>query len=52
LLGDNQGGKAVLQRHPDQVQAFALPEAEMDIDTAEDFKGLTQHPDGPRAAAR
>lgn len=51
-LGDNQGGKAILQRHADRVQAFPLPEAEMDIDTAEDFKRLTQHPAGPPATAR
>jgi molybdenum cofactor cytidylyltransferase len=41
-LGDNQGGKAILLRHANQVQGFDLPEAEMDVDTAEDFVRLEQ----------
>jgi len=39
-LEDTQGGKAILNRHPDQVQAFPLPEAEMDVDRPEDFERL------------
>ena len=37
---DSQGGKALLNRHADQVQAVAMPEAEIDLDTMEDFKRL------------
>ncbi len=40
-LGDSQGGKAILNRHADQVLAFDLPEAEIDLDTPDDFKRLT-----------
>lgn len=39
-LRDSQGGKAVLGRHPDDVCAFPLPEAEVDLDTMEDFRRL------------
>ena len=42
-LGDSQGGKAILNRHPDQVHAFDLPEAEIDLDTMEDFRRLSRH---------
>jgi molybdenum cofactor cytidylyltransferase len=41
-LDDSQGGKAVLNRHPDQVHAFDLPDAEIDLDTMADFKRLSQ----------
>jgi molybdenum cofactor cytidylyltransferase len=40
-LPDSRGGKWIMHRHPDQLQTVAVPEAEMDIDTVEDFKRLT-----------
>jgi molybdenum cofactor cytidylyltransferase len=43
-LEEGQGGKAILSRHPDQVAAFALPEAAVDVDTAEDFDRLLKSP--------
>jgi len=36
-LSDDQGGKAVIRRHPDEVEEFNLPEAAIDIDTEDDF---------------
>ena len=36
-LGDDQGGKAIIQRHAADVEAMELPEATFDIDTEADF---------------
>jgi molybdenum cofactor cytidylyltransferase len=41
-LGDAQGGKAIVNRHRDQVKSFPLPEGEMDVDTPADFARLTE----------
>jgi molybdenum cofactor cytidylyltransferase len=41
-LEDQQGGKTVLARHPNQVTGFHLPEAEVDVDTMDDFNRLTK----------
>jgi molybdenum cofactor cytidylyltransferase len=40
-LADAQGGKAILNRHADQVHAVEMPEAEIDLDTMQDFRRLT-----------
>jgi molybdenum cofactor cytidylyltransferase len=39
-LGDAQGGKAILHRHANQVHAFDLPEAAIDLDTSDDLQSL------------
>jgi molybdenum cofactor cytidylyltransferase len=39
-LPDAHGGKAIIQRHADQVLAFPLPQAETDLDTMEDVRRL------------
>ena len=39
LEGD-KGAKAVLKKHPESVEVFFLPEAEIDIDTQADFEKL------------
>jgi molybdenum cofactor cytidylyltransferase len=39
-LKDHQGGKTLIHRHPEMVGHFPLPEAELDIDTKEDFARL------------
>ena len=39
LEGD-KGAKAILKSHPESVETFYLPEAEIDIDTLEDFETL------------
>jgi len=41
-LEDHQGGKAIIQRYPEQVFTFPLPEAQTDIDTAADFARLVR----------
>jgi len=43
-LQDQQGGKTVLARHPNQVTGIQLPEAEVDVDTMDDFNRLTTKP--------
>jgi molybdenum cofactor cytidylyltransferase len=45
-LEDGQGGKALIHRHPEMVGHFPLPQAEMDVDTAEDFARLAKAVDG------
>ncbi len=44
-LENTRGGKALFQRHPNQVQPFPLPEAEIDIDRPEDFARLVDRVD-------
>ncbi len=39
LEGD-KGAKAVLKNHPESVETFSLPEAEIDIDTEAEFEKL------------
>jgi molybdenum cofactor cytidylyltransferase len=40
-LNDAQGGKTLINQHPDQVQTFDLPEAAADVDTPADYRSLT-----------
>jgi len=49
-LEDQQGGKTVLARHQNQVTGIHMPEAEVDVDTMDDFHRLTTNP--PRRQAR
>jgi molybdenum cofactor cytidylyltransferase len=41
-LQDGQGGKAIVQRHPELAGHFPLPQAEVDVDTAADFSRLLE----------
>ena len=41
-LKNTQGARLVLQRHVDLVDPVAMPSAEFDIDTAEDYRRLTK----------
>jgi molybdenum cofactor cytidylyltransferase len=39
-LADDQGGKAILKRHPAEIHAVDLPAAETDLDTEQDIERL------------
>jgi molybdenum cofactor cytidylyltransferase len=39
-LADDESGRTVIRRHPSQVMAVPLPEAEADIDTPADYRRL------------
>lgn len=46
-LGDQEGAKALLLAHPDEVAPVDFPEGAVDIDTAGDYSALTLGPAGP-----
>lgn len=39
-LPDNEGAKAVIDQHPDEVALFTFPDAAVDIDTTADYEQL------------